>query len=656
MNENAAAVAVREGGLLPCEDLPGEAVQTRVPDPILVPRPDGGATALLFHRASSRAEDRRPPLVFCDLSDGTSRIEPLPEGFSNPWSQMWGPDGRLYFGLWGPATLLRYDPARDAVDAFGVIEPDPPYKGVPILTIGTDEKVYAIAGGWVFSLDPATDTVERYGRQGPPRRYPIAYTGSLAVDDEYIYSTFGNIEDEVFTVAMNKATREQTLLTDIPRARFVQGRLGVTAQHEGRTYWMVKGKPVAQAAPDEKPPWPDRPLAERTPAPRFAGRPEVVSTRRVGEEVELAYRLEVGGPVRTLRYPMPAAPVGLSRVWALPDGRVCASTAGYDGLYAYDTKTGAFGFLGALPQSHYSTLAHGDVVLLAGYPGGSGLFVWDPKRPWTIGTEGARRDDAPESNPRRMEPWARSGNFQFPLAMALSADGTVFAAIHGERSHVGGTLSWRRLEPDAGGVLRSRDAGFLRAPFELYDPSGLCAVMDGTKLALSTFAVAGGRGEPRPKEGRLFLLDAATRQVEWFLDPLPGIDCAGHVVEARPGQLVLATDHRTGWRFDRWKEGEFHGSVLYRVDLNERKVVQRVDLPGTLAGRRDYSWNTDFRKGPDGNIYTYYDDLLVRIHPETLAITAVSRVGATGQLCFVGQDVYLAALPHLRRVKDALAP
>jgi hypothetical protein len=53
-------------------------------------------------------------------------------------------------------------------------------------------------------------------------------------------------------------------------------------------------------------------------------------------------------------------------------------------------------------------------------------------------------------------------------------------------------------------------------------------------------------------------------------------------------------------------------------------------------------------------IYTLYDDTLVRIDPETLAIMRISKIGDPGPLAFVGNDVYLAGSPHVRRVGHAV--
>jgi hypothetical protein len=633
------AVVDRPGGLLPCEPVPGDAVTRRRPEPILVPRPDGGATALFFH---NHAVHSKLPMqvVFLDLSSGKSRVEDLP-GMSNPWAQVWGPDGRLYFGLWGPATVYRYNPDTDRIEQFGVIEPGE--RSVPIMTVGTDNKVYGLTSsqGHVFSIDPTTDEIVRYGRQGEKRSF-MAYSGSMAVDDDFIYTTLGNIPAETRTLAMNKRTREVVALTEITGAGIRQGPLGATASHAGNEYWLYQGKAVPKKAKDERPPWLDRALPQRKTV-AFRTKPEVSSACEVTTEgsVRVWFRMDAKAPWQSTTYKVTAEPVPLSRCAVLPDGRVFASTVGYEGVYTFDPKSERLVWEGWAPISHYSTLIQKGLVYLANYPGGNGLFVWDPARPWTLGKETPEKPapdmNAPESNPRRMEPWAREGNFQFPKHFVEGADGTMFVGIHGERHNVGSTLSWRNVA--------TKETGFLRDPFQLYDVCGMAAALGGTKIAYATFSVKGTSGEPKPASARLFLIDAATRKVDWFIEPFANVDRAGMVVEGRPGELILATNRRP--------RGEA-GSTLHKVDMKTQTVTQKVEFPGILANPREYFEHIDFMKGPDGLIYTLYDDLLVRIDPQTLAVTSLSKVGPPGHIAFVGRDVYMAGMSHFRRIRNVV--
>ena len=638
-------VAERRGGLLPCEQVPGDAVTRKRPDPLIVPRADGGATALFFHTPA--VHSKRPmQVVSFDLATGRSRVEEFP-GLSNPWSQAWGPDGRLYFGLWGPATVYRYNPATDRIEQFGIIEPDE--KNVPHLTVGTDNRVYGMTSnqGCVFSIDPATDEIVHYGRQGEKRTF-MAYSGNIAVDGEWIYTTLGNVAAETRTLAMNKRTREVVALAEITGAGLRQGPLGVTASHGGKEFWLYQGKAIPKQAKDEKPPWPERQAPERKTV-AFRGKPEVSPIYEAATDgtITVWFRTDPKAAWQAGSYKVAPEPVALSRCALLPDGRVFASTVGYEGIYTLDPKTDKLAWEGWAPTSHYSTLIRDGLVYLASYPGGHGLFVWDPAKPWTLGkgtpdpspAPGARPGpdmNSAESNPRRLEPWARDGNFQFPRYFVEGADGTLFVGIHGERHNVGSTLSWRNLA--------TRESGFLREPFELFDVCGMATALGGTKIAYATFPVRGVKGEPKPESARLFVIDVASRKVDWFIEPFPKMDSCGMVVEGKPGELLLATNRRP--------DGQA-GSTLYKVDMKTRAVTRKVEFPGVLATPREYFGHIDFTKGPDGQVYTLYGDLLVRIDPETMAVTALSEVGHAGHIAFVGRDVYMAGLSHFRRIRNA---
>ena len=653
-------IAVRPGGLLPFETLSGVAVQIRPPDPLFVPRADGGVTALFFY--TFPPETGRPvEIVYANLNTGATRMGHLPEKIGNPWPRMWGPDGRLYMGTWSPATLLRYDPATDEMQSFGVLEPDA--TTTPKLTVGTDGKVYAMCGptGHVFSMNPATDEVVRYGIQGPERKYYIAYRGSLGVDDAYIYSTFGNIPSETYTVAMDKRTRAWTLLEGLQGARIVQGRDGVTARHEEKDYWLVQGKAIPKKDKDEPPPWPVREPGPPPRQPKVSREvrllPGAIDTRPDGT-TRIWYRLDRSEAWRSLTFSAHPAPMPFRTLGALPDGRLFATTT-YNGIHTFDPATKALAHQGIAPMSNYCATVAGGRVYLGSYPGGSSLFVWDPARPWTINK--ARPDHpAPAmteaaSNPRKLpvlmdRRQKAPGGFQHVWFVEHAFDHTLYFAIHGERHNIGSVIAWRELDTGA--------SGFLREPFELYDPAGLCLAGNGRTLVFATRAIPGLKGEPKPDAGRVFVIDVATRKVEWSIDPLPGVESAGMVVEGKPGEVILAALRKGEWRHDRKlkrEEQETVGeTVLYKIDMRKRKVTQRVDVPGYLAGRREYYWMINFVKGPDDMIYTFHEEQLVRIDPADLRITALSKVGEPGRIAFSGRDVYLSGLSHLRRVKNVL--
>ena len=673
--------------LLSCERVPGEARVLNSGAGQFLPRADGRPLLVRWRPRRPLHSVLPPQVVFIDLVSGDIHKQTLPDDYGSAWRSLWGPDGKLYLGLWTPAAVMRYDPAKAEYEHLGAIEEE--QANVPRLTIGTDEKIYAqmSPSGYVLAYDPKTGQTVRYGGQGPEREYHIAYNGSIGVDDEYIYTTFGNTPNETWTVATNKETGQQTLLEEIRGAAIQQGRLGVTASHESGEYWLWQGQAIRRQGADEAPPWPDRPVPDREAPPELRGKPELLANSTLvaaDGTTTLHYRLDANEEWRSLTYKIDSEPVILKRAETLADGRVLASTEGYEGFYTYDPTADRFEFLGLGNGSISRVLPVGKRVYMAAYPRGSGRSVWDTSKPWTLckGTpeSPAPAPDAPESNPRMYGGWHEAGNFQFANQLMRGSDGLLYAAIHGERQNVGGILCW--WNPETG------EKGFLREPFALYDIAWACSALQGTKFVYSSFSVKGTAGEAKPASARLFVFDVAAKEIEWAFEPLEGVDCTGLVVETNPGELLLATTRNGSWNYkthEGW-EVRHEGSILYKVDLTKREVTARADFPGLLGGRRDYFWHIDFRKGPDGMVYTFYNEpgcteteeaqawreehkhdpvahcsveayagtKLVRIDPATLEVTVIADAHPSGDITFSGRDIYLTGKSHLRVVRDAL--
>ena len=98
--------------LLPCDCIPGEARALNPGDGEFLPRADGSP---ILVRWSPRQIDRSvfpPTAIFIDLANGEISRQTLPDGYGNTWSKLWGPDAKLYIGLWSPAAIIRYDPTK----------------------------------------------------------------------------------------------------------------------------------------------------------------------------------------------------------------------------------------------------------------------------------------------------------------------------------------------------------------------------------------------------------------------------------------------------------------------------------------------------------------------------------------------------------------
>jgi hypothetical protein len=69
-------------------------------------------------------------------------------------------------------------------------------------------------------------------------------------------------------------------------------------------------------------------------------------------------------------------------------------------------------------------------------------------------------------------------------------------------------------------------------------------------------------------------------------------------------------------------------------------------VPGSL--------NWSLTPGPDGQLWTFLGNQLVRIRPETGELVPVGTIRSAGQIVFVGQDIYLTGAVSLRRIRHAV--
>jgi hypothetical protein len=59
-------------------------------------------------------------------------------------------------------------------------------------------------------------------------------------------------------------------------------------------------------------------------------------------------------------------------------------------------------------------------------------------------------------------------------------------------------------------------------------------------------------------------------------------------------------------------------------------------------------------QGPDGFVWTYLRDVLVRIDPKDATVYVVGKIIPVGYPTFVGRDIYLSGPEQLRRVRNVV--
>ncbi len=643
---------------LQAEDVCVPVTSVRRGELMWVPNPDGKTYDLLqwYFRGYSG-----PTHVFIiDLATGEVRRDGMPDRRQiHICGKILAPDGKLYIATpdWKKGMeLYVYDPATNELSCRGVVAPGLAGETRP-LVVGTNGKVYGTGSyaesrkAGAYQLDTATGKITDYGPIGPSHAPNGCWGYSVAADDRYVYVASGKVP--WYLVAYDRQTGKDTVLVATENVggyiSVRQHRHGCSARAtkvagtEGKQieYWLYHGKAIPKKDRKEKPPWPApkdaKPWVAMPPRPQvYLGAATPASDGRA----VLWVRTSKSNGWKPIRLQVPTYPMSTYRVAALPDGRIFGTAGSYEGNFVFDPATGKAVHLGKIPLSHYATAIVGGKVYMCGYPS-SPLFVYDPAKPWTAG-KGQQPGVEPlslqdeRSNPRLLARLNKHAGTHKMYAAAVGADGRVYFGGRWIRNGAGGGFAW--WDP------KTQQAGGFWRELSNCQVNFMTAADDGRLIVISTLRVRDATlGKPKPKQGKLFVFDTAQRKIVREIEPVMDAKGAGLVVGVG-GSRVL------GWTED---PADATSSILYGLDAASGEVAFRKTLPVPLPVRigSNQKERFDFRLGPDGKVWTFLGDTLVRIEPKDASIEAIGKLRPGGRLAFAGRDLYLAGTEHLRRVR-----
>jgi len=667
----------------------------------LVPNPDGKSYDVLIRYFDTYWGPHTTVIV--DLGTGEVKRDVVERALYQ--ASILGPDGKLYGHRTarGGTAIWVYDPATNAMSVLPELtrvdgETRP-------LTVGTDGMIYGAGSldgrACAYQLNVATGKVTDFGLMGPSHSPNACWGYSVAADHRYVYVASGKIP--WYCVAYDRETKKDAVLLTLDDARgylgVSQGRYGCTASvrtGDGKTqqYWLHQGKAIPKENPNEKAPW-----AEPTPAVpwvKLPPQPEITAASLIPKadgKVTMWYRTaeakatapktvaddarpeDIGW--KSVPFEVPTFPAPIHRVTALPDGRITGSGGSYLGCFLYDPKTNESRHLGRFGLSHYCSAVADGIVYMSGYPS-SALYVFDPAKAWTIEVSPkpwlpALRDNAPESNPRRVSYLAHEGAGTHKMwTAAVGADGKVYFGGRWYRNGEGGGLGW--WDPKA------QKAGGLSDPFANYQITHITAAQKGRYIVVSTLAVRDqATGRPAPAQGKIFVFDTTEGRLVRDFEPVRGAGFAGAVAGGE-GDLVLGLTY-DGDIAD-LKPWENPWSILYAFDVATGRIVWRKRLPwgvGFLTNENfDHTDGFDFHMGPDGKVWTYVGGRmevvnpeirwglacagasLARIDPASGRIEVIGKIERCGEMAFQGKDLYLSGgskyyadgNEYLRRIRN----
>jgi hypothetical protein len=651
-------------------DAPIKAVNTG--DTMIVPNPDGKTFDVL--QWYFKSYDGPTEVFIIDLATGQIKKDTIPDNLQiNVAGRTVGPDGKLYIATeerknHSGMNIFVYDPATNTLTDRGVIVPKL-VGGARPMTVGADGMIYG-SGNYlnpskvgIYQLDPKTGKITDYGAVGPDHKPNDAWGYYVGADDEWVYVASGKIP--WYLVAYNRKTKAEKVLftTTDPQDELIlrQQPDGVIAiirhlknnPYTEDSYWLYNGEMTPKK--DDNAPWPKRDVPAALPRPEVFYDALTADTQGnatlwyLTQEAHFAAQKNNAAKDATPQergwksVPLKGIttyPTLIRRLVTTPNGKLLGTGDYYVGQFEFDPATGKSKYLGRTPLSHYGTAFKDGKVYLTGYPT-SPVFVYDPKKPWSLGQSAAPGQEvnaeAAGANPRRLA-YLKDATRVHKMYGAAAPEGSSKVYFGGQKMRDG----------DGGGIgwwdTKTQTVGGFWEGLDIYAIGALTATDNGRFVVASTWLDS---SDPIPAgtSAKLFVVDAQTNKVVREIVPVEGAKSTGWIAEAKPGIIF-------GQMID---PKNANAGVLYGVDVRSGEVLFRKSIPASVREFPD-TWGTgDFQKGPDGNIYAYAGSILMRIHPDDARIEIVGRV-TPGAMGFGGNDIYLGGAENLRRIKGVVQP
>ena len=178
----------------------------------------------------------------------------------------------------------------------------------------------------------------------------------------------------------------------------------------------------------------------------------------------------------------------------------------------------------------------------------------------------------------------------------------------------------------------------------------IAPALDGKRFVISTTKAADElNNNQAPKEAKLFVYDVNAQKIAREIVPVTKARTTGLIVEVAPGRLLGLTTSGV----ESGKQG-----ILYGVEVSTGEVLFRKPLPSPVSIDEYWPHWVDpsyeywgLVRGPDGFIWTYLKNVLVRIDPKDASVHVVGKIDPVGYSTFVGKDLYLSGSEQLRRIR-----
>jgi hypothetical protein len=164
----------------------------------------------------------------------------------------------------------------------------------------------------------------------------------------------------------------------------------------------------------------------------------------------------------------------------------------------------------------------------------------------------------------------------------------------------------------------------------------LVALPEGKLLGGSTTSPGTG-GEKKADQAELYVMDMATKQIEWHEAVFPGVQGYSDMCLGPDGLVYGVADLVRFFVFD----------------PAERKVIHEENVGDTVGRTNSQQGPRIFVLGPDGTIYMLFAKGIAQVNPETFEITMLAEspvsVGPGGDI--LNGRIYFGSGSHVYSYK-----
>lgn len=559
-------------------------------------------------------------LLSIDVDAGQAQVHPVtfPLGDS-PFASILSSRGKFYshFG----SHFVEFDPAKRTFTFCR--------KTAPQMAMSMTEDQQGLIWSATYpqsglvSFDPQTGQLTDYGHLY--KQNWAQYPRSVAADDAgWVYLGVGSTACQI--VAFDSKSRKAVPL--VPESERGHGYASVFPGTDGKVYgqpnsskpdnWLVLHR--GQATPvGQRPKFTERRL--------IAGSQGLFHTvfpdgRRVRNFDLLEGSLVVEDPQaksqQTIQFDCQSEGAHVMGVAAAPNGTICGGSAFPMRFFSYDPGRDQWVRHSAFGQ--WNTVGRqGDHFFVGAYSGGH-LLEWDPAAPWADTVEGRQ-----DCNPRMLTKC--SPTIIRPAKLLAHSDGRTIV-VGGTPAYGmtgGGLLFWDRSSGER--VLLTHEQVLPQ-----HSTMSLVALPAG-KLLGGTTTSPGTGGERKAEQAELYLMDEATKQVEWHQPVFPGVQgytdlCLG------PDKLVWGFADRT---------------IFFVFDPASRKVVHQQSIAAEFGGTVSHQGPRVFVRGPNQEVYALFTRSIARIEPPDwrVKLLAKSPVPLSAGGDYLDGRIWFASGSHL---------